>query len=122
MSKGILSRWKFSKLEIAECMNRIDLGLISGEFCCTMKIDREYKYACINAYYRHEKLEPFSSRLFLLEMQSNRNNAQNAYNSVGNKYIKGHFLANDNPKNFDLDSSISIIENDDIVKSKKVIK
>lgn len=113
MSKGILARWKFSKLEIAQCLNRIDLGLISGELNCTLKIDRMYKYACINTLYRYLNQEPFSSRLFVIEIHGHRNESHNMYNSVGNKN-KGIFLANDNPKNFDLDSSISIVENDDI--------
>jgi hypothetical protein len=69
MSKGILSRWKFSKLEIAECTSRLDLKLLASEMTYSIKIGRDYNHACIDAFYQYKNRKPFSSRIFMINLR-----------------------------------------------------
>jgi hypothetical protein len=70
MSKGIISKWKFSKLEIAECLHRLDLNLLTNEITYSIKMDRDYNYMCIDAFYQYKKRKPFSSRIFMVNLKS----------------------------------------------------
>ena len=68
--KGVLSRWKFSKLEIAECLSRLNLNLLQGEKSWNLVVDREYNYAMVDCVFKCSSNRKISSRSFVIDLQS----------------------------------------------------
>lgn len=72
--KGIISRWKFSKLEIAECLCRIDLQLLQGEKTYYLHVDREYSFAIVDAVFKCSTSKKISTRSFVINLESDTKN------------------------------------------------
>ncbi len=113
MNKGIITRYKFSKLEIAEQLSTLDLEILPQEIAFNLKVDREYKFASVDTCYQHKASKSFSTQLFLVSLKnSGLKNAKKGMNF--RKAMDGlkstSFLATDNLHYQDQDSNMSVNE------------
>jgi hypothetical protein len=69
MNKGVITRYKFSKLEIAEQITTLELQILPQELAFNLKIDRNYKFACVDVCYQHKSSKSFSTRLFMMKLR-----------------------------------------------------
>lgn len=82
--KGVISRWKFSKLEIAECISRLNLALLQGEKTVYLSVDREYNFAMVDTIFKCSSSKKISTRSFIIDLQ-NEQTSQNVNNLPSTK-------------------------------------
>ena len=106
-NKGVLSRWKFSKLEIGECIQRLDLELEEGEKTHYLNVDREYNFAIVDAQAtKSSATQDYSTRSFLVALKG-LNGVQSSTDLAAKLRHSGFFGVDSNNPH-DIESSLSV--------------